>query len=61
MLQPVLSKTLEQPVAEQPLCPNCGRGMRLYCVQSTDAPDYEQRVFSCSECAQQKTILVKHE
>ena len=61
MLQPVLSKTLEQPVAEQPLCPNCGRGMRLYFVQSTDAPGCEQRVFSCSECAQQKTILVKHE
>jgi hypothetical protein len=61
MLQSVLSKTVEQSVAEQPLCPNCGRGMWLYCVQSTDAPGHEQRVFSCSECAQQKTVLVKQE
>jgi len=57
MLQSVLSKTVEQSVA----CPNCGRGMWLYCVQSTDAPGHEQRVFSCSECAQQKTVLVKQE
>ena len=43
MLQSVLSKTPEQTVAERPLCPNCGRGMRLYCVQPIDAPDYEER------------------
>ena len=40
---------------------NCGRGMRFYCVEPTDARGHEQRVFSCPECAQQKTILVKHE
>ena len=51
----------EQTGAEQPLCPNCGRGMWLYCVQPTAAPHHEQRIFSCSECAQQKTILVNHE
>ena len=61
MPQPVLFETLERPVAEQPLCPNCGRGMRFYCVEPTDARGHEQRVFSCPECAQQKTILVKHE
>ena len=60
MLQPDLAKTVEQPVAEQPLCPNCGRGMWLYCVQPA-AAGHEKRVFSCSECAQQKTILVKRE
>lgn len=60
MLPSDLFRTPEGFVGEEPLCPNCGRGMWLYSVQPI-ASGREQRIFSCSECAQQKTLLVKHE
>ena len=59
MLQSGLFKPPEQPAVERPPCPNCGRTMWLYRVQPIDMLGHEQRIFSCSECAQQKTVFVK--
>jgi hypothetical protein len=59
MLKSVLFNLPEQPVVEQPLCPNCGRGMWLYCVERASTPAH--LIFSCSECAQHKTVVVKYE
>jgi hypothetical protein len=61
MPQSDLFKPPKQPVGELPPCPNCGRGMWLYCIERTDTPGHDRRIFSCSECAQQKTILVNYE
>ena len=55
-----LFKSPEQLVGEPP-CPNCGRGMWLYRIEPTHTPGHDQRTFSCSECAQQKTVFVKYE
>ena len=56
MLQSVLSKTVEQSVAEQPLCPNCGRGMWLYCVQWTDAPPVTSSAYSVAPSARNRKL-----
>ena len=55
-----LFKSSEQPVAKTPACPNCGRAMRLYDI-SRSTPGCKRLIFSCSECAQQRTALVEYE
>ena len=50
-----LFKSSEQPVAKTPACPNCGRAMRLYDISRTGTPGCKRLIFSCSECAQQRT------
>ena len=56
-----LFKSSEEPVAKTPACPNCGRAMRLYDISRTGPPGCKRLIFSCSECAQQRTALVEHE
>ena len=56
-----LFKSSEQPVAKTPACPNCGRAMRLYDISRTGTPGCKRLIFSCSECAQQRTALVEYE
>ena len=56
-----LFNSSEQPVAKTPTCPNCGRAMRLYDISRTGSPGCKRLIFSCSECAQQRTALVEHE
>jgi hypothetical protein len=61
MPQSNISQKDKTIVGECPRCPNCGRGMRLYCIEPTDTHRHDHRIFSCSECAQQKTVFVQRE
>ena len=56
-----LFKSSEEPVGKTPACPNCGRAMRLYDISRTGSPGCKRLIFSCSECAQQRTALVEYE
>lgn len=61
MPQSDLFKPSEKLVGGQPLCPNCGRAMRLYSSKRTGTPGRDLVIFSCSECAQQQSALVEYE
>ena len=56
-----LFKSSEEPVGKTPACPNCGQAMWLYDVSRTGTPGCKRLIFSCSECAQQRTALVEYE
>ena len=56
-----LFNSSEEPVAKTPACPNCGRAMRLYDISPIATPGCKRLIFSCSECAQQRTALVEYE
>ena len=56
-----LFNSSEEPVGKTPACPNCGRAMRLYDILRTGPPGCKRLIFSCSECAQQRTALVEQE